>query len=461
MLPENWLKDSVPTPPAQSAPRGNQPRSWRILFVTLALSSMAFGQAFTEISTSLPDLSQSDVAWGDYDGDGDLDIAICGFTGSTTTSKIYRNNGGGSFTDIGASLQGVNRGSVDWGDYDNDGDLDLLLTGKTTGTVYYYTKIYRNNGADNFTEVTHSIDGVAQGAGIWGDYDNDGDLDFFITGFNDTTGVARIGRNNGNGTFTKVFPNIAGMTFSSADWGDFDNDGDLDLVVAGDSSGWDITRIYTNNAGNFTRHWSIPRGLSSGSVAWGDYDSDGDLDILIQGYDGGARHGEVVRNNTGSFAMYWTLPAAMDGDVAWGDFENDGDLDVLFTGNEYGIKLAKIFRNVGAGFIDTLVGLPGVDFSSAAWGDYDNDGKLDILLSGMDSSVTPVPITKLYHNNTASVNTAPSAPTSLWHNTSQNSVVLRWSKGWDNCAGQSGQLGLTYNLRVGVGTPPTISTMLP
>ena len=78
---------------------------------------------------ALTGVNNSSVAWGDYDDDGDLDILLTGYDGSNTlVAKVYRNDGG-VFVDIGAGLTGVNYSSVAWGDYDNDGDLDILLTG--------------------------------------------------------------------------------------------------------------------------------------------------------------------------------------------------------------------------------------------------------------------------------------------------------------------------------------------
>ena len=86
------------------------------------------------------------MAWGDYDNDGDLDILLTGDHGSGgRVAKVYRNDGGGTFTDIGAGLTGVYDSSVAWGDYDNDGDLDILLTGYSgSGKV---AKVYRNDAA--------------------------------------------------------------------------------------------------------------------------------------------------------------------------------------------------------------------------------------------------------------------------------------------------------------------------
>jgi len=101
---------------------------------------------FTLSSIDLTGVYQSSVAWGDYDNDGDLDILLTGKAGSNNpVAKVYRNDSG-TFTDIGASLTGVYGGSAAWGDYDNDGDLDILLTGMNV------CKVYRNDSG-TFTDV--------------------------------------------------------------------------------------------------------------------------------------------------------------------------------------------------------------------------------------------------------------------------------------------------------------------
>jgi predicted nucleotidyltransferase len=129
------------------------------------------------------------VAWGDYDNDGDLDILLTGYgvVGGGPVAKVYRNDGpaagsGWNFVDSGAQLTGVYRSSVAWGDYDNDGDLDILLTGDSGDSPV--AKVYRNDGgvfADSGRRMTPSA--LESGSVAWGDYDNDGDLDILLTGY--------------------------------------------------------------------------------------------------------------------------------------------------------------------------------------------------------------------------------------------------------------------------------------
>jgi predicted nucleotidyltransferase len=120
------------------------------------------------------------VAWGDYDSDGDLDILLTGEADwpHLYESRVYRNDGG-AFSDIGAGLPGVEYGSAAWGDYDNDGDLDILLSGYLPGRI---SRIYRNDGG-TFSDIDAGLPGVSEGSVAWGDYDSDGDLDILLTGF--------------------------------------------------------------------------------------------------------------------------------------------------------------------------------------------------------------------------------------------------------------------------------------
>ncbi len=150
------------------------------------------GPLFEDIGAGLPGVYYGSVAWGDYDNDGDLDILLTG-RGMT---RIYRNDGGGVFTNINAALMGLHNTSVAWGDYDNDGDLDILLTGGNLSNDTF-TKIYRHDGGSNFTDIGAALTDVQNGSVAWGDYDNDGDLDILLSGYTGLGGISKIYRNDG------------------------------------------------------------------------------------------------------------------------------------------------------------------------------------------------------------------------------------------------------------------------
>ena len=269
---------------------------------------------FTEIPTSLINVNESAVAWGDYDNDGDLDILLTGHQGSNVgVAKIYRNDDT-SFVDIGASLTAVYHSKVAWGDYDNDGDLDILLTGYTGSTKI--AKVYRNDSG-SFIDIGAPLIPVDSGPVAWGDYDNDGDLDILLTGYlGNNNHTAKIYRNNGD-SFTDIPTSLPPIAFGSVAWGDYDNDGDLDILLAGRSSeSILITKLYRNDGGSFTDIPTSMTGVDRSSVAWGDYDNDGDLDILLTGDTGPSQLSTVYRNNIGTSNTVPTPPTSLAASVS-------------------------------------------------------------------------------------------------------------------------------------------------
>jgi len=243
---------------------------------------------FTELkSVSLFAGFNGDAEWGDFDKDGDFDILLSG----DYSTYIYTNNGDCSFerqNSIGLSRSW----SFAWGDYDNDDDLDILLTGynSTEGT---YTKIYKNIGNGNFLEQTNiSLAGVYISSIDWGDYDNDGDLDILLTGDDGSYNeISKIYKNNGDNTFSEQTGiSLTGVRYSSVAWGDYNNDNYLDILLTGSGENGSISKIYKNNGnGDFKEQTNIPlKAVNGGSAAWGDYNNDNYLDILLTG-SGGVR----------------------------------------------------------------------------------------------------------------------------------------------------------------------------
>ena len=254
----------------------------------------------------------------------------------------------------------------------------------------------------SFTDVTLSAGlnetGFAFGDPIWGDFDNDGDLDLWVD--NHYNRGSFLYQNNGNGTFTNILSTSgirpAGDKHGSA-WADFDNDGDLDLSITkgakgGHSLGTKQDELneylgagqFTNiaEAAGVTNTWGRGR-----SVAWGDYDNDGQIDLLL----GNLQTDLVLLKNNGDKTFLDVTVEAGLGQLqyfecAFADYDNDGFPDIFCTASQLGDVPSDIllknnrdgtFANVSnqAGILPLVYG------RSICWGDYDNDGNLDLFIS--------------------------------------------------------------------------------
>lgn len=379
--------------------------------------STGVGWTFTDVTTDTLGLTIDytySMAWGDMDGDGDLDLAVGNYAGMNC---LYRNEGGAVFSKLVTSLDltASYASSVAWGDMDGDGDLDLAV-----GNMERYVdlrdvpvenRLYRNDGPSGssgwtFTDVTTDTLGLTADdtrSVAWGDYDGDGNLELVVGNF----GVNRMYHNIGGGTFIELIGTLGPATdptYSLA-WGDYDGDGDPDLVVGNYGQ---VNRLYRNDSpstiagGTFTDVTTDTLGLTAedtSSVAWGDIDGDGDLDLAVGNY-GSNR---LYRNDGQSISSGWNfadvttytlgLTANNTSSVAWGDYDGDGDLD-LAIGN-YG-EVNRLYRNDGSLiFIDVTtdtLGLVAYRTSSVAWGDMDGDGDLDLAIGNYGQ------VNQLYRN---------------------------------------------------------------
>jgi hypothetical protein len=349
------------------------------------------------------------VAWGDYEDDGYVDL-FAGTVGSAPggLNALYRNQGNGTFNEVktGPVADDIGRyyGAA-WADFNNDGWLDLFVPSFPLGNTASDTNnplFYQGGPGGQFTKITQDPLVTIPRIGldpVWGDFDNDGHLDIFLPAARSEIHCVTnyLFRNTGLGGFIQVLDPVFNadgpVRFGGAS--DFDNDGDLDLLVSCD----DYTRLFLRNNGDgtFTRITSGPivndTGYSAGFV-WGDYDNDGLLDLCLATSDGELHlfhndgDGEFTRNLLGE-PSYYQVPT-------WVDYDNDGHLDLFVT--ESGRN--RLFHNNGDGTFTELrspiVAREGGNSCGVAWADYDNDGFADLVVA---NTYLPNGGMYMYHNN--------------------------------------------------------------
>jgi PKD repeat protein len=291
-----------------------------------------------------------------------------------------------------------------WVDYDGDGDLDNYTANSPNSNF-----LYRNDGGNTFTRVLTgplANDGASSGSSTWADYDNDGDLDAFVTV---AGGDNKLFRNDGGGNFTEIITGDIvsnGGSSTGASWGDYDNDGFVDLVVSNNLS--ENNFLYHNNGnGSFTRILTgdiVTDGGSSWGTTWGDYDGDGYLDLFIPNF--GTEDNFIYHNNNGtSFTRITTGDIVTDDGNArgmcLGDYDNDGDLDVYYA--RYDSEPNNLYQNNGNGtFTKVLTGaiVTTTGYSTTGqWADIDNDGFLDVIVGNAHFQGGPNSENVIYMND--------------------------------------------------------------
>ncbi len=355
----------------------------------------ARAQDFTQVTTG-PIVNDGGwcygCAWGDYDGDGFDDLFVVNNASANKNNFLYRNNGDGTFTKITSGIVVSDGGSsygCAWGDYDNDSHLDLFVANYNENNF-----LYRNNGDGTFTKITTGAivtNGGSSTCPAWGDYDNDGHLDLYVC---NRTSANFLYHNNGDGTFTRIVSGLIATenrNSGACAWGDYDNDGDLDLYVA--NAGPDYNSLFRNEGdGAFTKITGDPSVSfleSCDTVTWGDYDNDGDLDLFTApGMLPGSAYDLYLFNNQGdgSFVRVPGLPHAginAGGGSALVDCDNDGDLD-LFLAAYDGTRNVLLANDGHGGFTQVTTGVLVTSSNynkGVCWGDCDRDGDLDVFVA--------------------------------------------------------------------------------
>ncbi len=327
-----------------------------------------------------PGINGAGVAFWDYDQDGDVDVYITNSDSGTEHlglhNRLWENDGTGKFRDVStergvANLGGLGRG-LSWGDYDNDGDADLVIgnmpnsdaSDDETVPATLYKSLLIETGKPNFENVTRAaglmradyprdaiVGGFSSTSGgiAWADYDNDGHLDILYRTTDDDVDQALF-RNNGDGTFTDVTTEAGVRVLDheieadgqgSSGWFDFDQDGHLDLLSPNEGS---PNNLFHNNGdatfSEVTKNREPPSGVplfnvgDANGVCLGDIDNDGDIDVYFPNSDQGNR---LIRNDlieTGAAQFTDITVASGTGDMGgargctMADYDNDGFMDI-------------------------------------------------------------------------------------------------------------------------------------
>jgi len=442
-----------------------------LMFFAISVANAQFAQFDATF-----DMQHGDVVAADIDNDGDFDIIVSGETGGnpkTVKNAIFINNAG-TYT-----LQGTDNvitpghfADIKIGDFDGDGDLDVIFNGNSNNEMG--KGIALNDGNGIFSRSALDVTSATISCGF-ADFNNDGLLDYFVIG-NGTANTGTMFFQNGDGTFTKDQSSFRNLNLVDPDISivDFNNDGYIDMFI----SAWDDTAksrysslLINDGFGKFVALLQpnlIRKGF--GSSVWGDVDGDGWMDLLLNG-DGGA-DGEgssdvyrLYKNNGGNLEPKATFNDYRQISVGDGarmvDWDNDGDLDIILTGwsGTKGRQATMLFECTNAtNFTYTENALsntdfPGVSESSIETADLNNDGKIDLLITGYNGNqATQVGkfdknICGYYLNQSSKVNTKPTKPSALNHQIVKSGeetlVTLSWNAASDI---ETPQKSLTYNV---------------
>ncbi|MBB4117813.1 hypothetical protein GGR32_000085 [Mesonia hippocampi] len=446
------------------------------LFMASFFTITSFAQTFTEVVDGVSrDFFYSSSSVGDFDGDGDADLVICGAVdpensgefANTTICAVYENVNGTLQENTDYALSnGIHLGDVKFIDVNQDGLLDLVLTGLSyLDIVNYKNYIYINTGSSY--QLQETIQGKIMGSIAVADYNHNGLQDYVINGLYFDQAANKVTNKvdlytNANGTFTKSFL-VPGSQMGDVQIADFNNDMELDVAVMGfdTDTGNRILNVYMNDGqGNLIEKQNFT-GISGGTIAVADFNVDGYLDFVTHGVEGENLYSlKVYLNNQDETFTETEIPNEGIGvsngskSIAAGDFNNDGYYDFVLMGDDANYNSAvKIFTyNSATGGFDKytnpteIINAGGP--SSLNVIDYNSDNKLDLLVSGFtDVNGEYLTITRLYENaDTTTTNQAPNAPSNLHAETIGNRIDFSWDLATDD---KTPSEALQYEIKVG------------
>jgi len=408
-------------------------------------------------------LDNGAVAWGDFDRDGDQDVAVMGTGNTGAVTKLYENKNG-VFVDANQNFTRLYHGDISWVDINKDGWIDLVVSG-FDGTLPQ-TKVYINNGGTGFTaSAEYVLPQLYSSKMAWGDLDNDGDIDLAIYGI-DKDGnyvFSVLYKNDHQNIFQMepfntyiLGPNYQGCINGDLKMVDIDLDGDNDIVFSGEGKngvpvGGIIYNTYVNtNSSNVL--YDNQFYLKNSTIEVAKMNTlNSKVSILMSGADSNGAvqlYSSTILSGNGGAGTENQFPKLKNGDIAVADYNNDGTNDILFTGeNELGTPITNLYsQDANGNYSESPIGLQGLRNSTANWVDYDMDGDLDLFLTG--TGATGGVKCLLYESDIANKkNTAPAIVTGLIaEDLGNGKIKFKWDQPKDDYSKELGyviKLGIT------------------
>ncbi|GHT12717.1 hypothetical protein AGMMS4956_07750 [Bacteroidia bacterium] len=424
-----------------------------------------FANNFSEL-----DIQQGDIAVGDIDGDGKLDIIVSGVSGTVEKGAVLLGKGDGTFDKANDEriIKIGKAGGIKFGDIDGDGDLDVIFAG--WGATSSAIGIALNDGTGRFTLADasayprHSSGNMSCG---FADFNMDGLLDYYFFGNGVHKCVLYLQQPAGTFVADTLLVEDKNLVEPQGSIIDFNNDGWIDIVIqAFDDTGNErYTAVFTNDGwGHFTK-MSQPnlKPRANGTISWGDFNNDGFPDMVLNGDNGAKANDEereirIYKNNGGTtleqvaeFSLY--RQGSMYNGTAVVDWDGDGNLDLIVGGwnPTMGRQATSLFRCTNPTnftFVEDQTwgnATPGVSEQAYEIADLNSDGKPDLLMMGYSTPYNQN-IFGWVLNTSANASTKPAAPTGLKTQVGTDADAVKFT--WVAPSSEAAKIGTTYNLSI-------------
>ena len=319
------------------------------------------------------------MAVGDFNGDGNLDLAVAGLGTAHDTVTVLLGDGNGSFTPASVSTVGQGPTSIAVGDFNGDGNLDMAVANSDDGTV----TVLLGDGTGNFNLASVPTAGPGPDCVAAGDFNGDGHLDLAVADYAGNALTILLGDGAGNFS-SSTFPSPENPFRIAV--GDYNDDGRLDLAVANDNDKGTVSILLGDGAGNFSKSGLLRTGGNPSSLVTGDFNGDGILDLAVENWEGNSLS-IFLGDRNGQFTLIASPAITQPFSLAVGDFNADGIPDLAV--GVYGGSPGRItfFLGDGTGNFNIAATRQTGGINSIIAGDFNGDGRMDV--AGVADSSRP------------------------------------------------------------------------